>query len=219
MNVVVVDAGEPVGRLLVAGALRRGHVVTAFGRSRLPTGATGLESGASSADARLQAAGGDVLDPGAVIAALVDQQAVLFAVEPPGGRGRATRASEGMRHVVRAMTDLQVRRLVCLSIGGPGSERDGDSPGLLGRLLGTAPPKGALADLRQMEVTVRQSSLDWTIVRPARLVDDPAQHSWRAGPGYALPHGTKIARADVAEFMLDQLGDGANVGHAVAVAW
>ena len=70
-----------------------------------------------------------------------------------------------------------------------------------------------------MEVTVRQSGLDWTIVRPARLVDDEGKHAWRVGPGYALPHGTKIARADVAEFMLDQLDDGANVGHAVAVAW
>ena len=218
MNVVVVDADERVGRLLVTDAMRRGHVVTAFGAGRASVEAA-VARGPGAAGGRVRAARGDVLDPGAVIAALVDQDAVLYAVEPPGGRGRTTRASEGMRNVVRAMADLKLRRLVCLSMGGPGSERDGDSPGLLGRLLGTAPPKGALADLRQMEVTVRQSGLDWTIVRAARLVDDPGQHSWRTGPGYALPHGTKIARADVAEFMLDQLDDGANVGHAVAVAW
>ena len=66
---------------------------------------------------------------------------------------------------------------------------------------------------------MRTSGLDWTIVRPARLTDDAGKHSWRVGPGYAVPQGTKIARADVAEFMLDQLDDRANVGHAVAVAW
>ena len=216
MNVVVCDAGERLGRLLVAGALRRDHVVTAFGPGPAP--AAGAE-GTAASGSRLQAALGDVLDRAAVTAALVDQDAVLYAVEPPSGRGRTTRASQGMLTVVRAMSDLGVRRLVCLSIGGPGSERDGNQPGFVGRLLRSAPPKGALADLRQMEVTVRQSGLDWTIVRPARLVDDEGQHLWRSGPGYALPHGVKIARADVAEFMLDQLDDGANVGHAVAVAW
>ena len=86
-------------------------------------------------------------------------------------------------------------------------------------MLKAAPSQGALADLRHLEVTVRQSGLEWTIVRPARLIDAAGKHSWRAGPGYALPHGTKIARADVAEFMLDEVDDGANVGHAVAVAW
>ena len=143
---------------------------------------------------------------------MAGQDAVLYAVESPGGREQAARASQGMRGVVRAMRDAGVRRLVCLSIGGPGSEPDGDPAGLVGRLLRASPPKGALADLRHMEVTVRQSGLEWTIVRPARLVDGEGKHSWRAGPGYALPHGTKIARADVAEFMLDQLDDRANVG-------
>jgi uncharacterized protein YbjT (DUF2867 family) len=70
-----------------------------------------------------------------------------------------------------------------------------------------------------MEVTVRQSGLDWTIVRPAKLIDGAGKHLWRIGPGYALPGGTKIARADVAEFMLSQLDSGVNVGHAVAIAW
>jgi len=215
MNVVVFDAADGVGRLLVAGALRRAHGVTAFAAGRRAPG----ESREGAGDARLRTVAGDLLDQAAVAAAVADHDAVLYAVEPAGGRGPAARASQGMLGVVRAMSELRVRRLVCLSIGGPGSERDGDPAGLVGRLLRAAPPKGALADLRHMEVTVRQSGLDWTIVRPAKLTDGEGKHSWRSGPGYALPHGTKIARADVAEFMLDQLDDRANVGHAVAVAW
>ena len=199
MNVVVFGSAEGVGRLLVAGARGRGHAVTAF-----ETGRTTLD---------------DLLDPVALAAAVAGQGAVIYAVAPPGRREQATRASQGMRGVVRAMRDAGVRRLVCLSIGGLGSEPDGDPAGLVGRLLRSSPPKGALADLRHMEVTVRQSGLEWTIVRPARMVDGEGKHSWRTGPGYALPHGTKIARADVAEFMLDEVDDGANVGHAVAIAW
>ncbi len=214
MNVVVFDAADGVGRLLVAGALRRAHGVTAFAAGRRGPG-----EAREGAGARLRTAAGDLLDQAAVAAAVADQDAVLYTVEPAGGRGPTVRASQGMLGVVRAMSELGVRRLVCLSIGGPGSERDGDPAGLVGRLLRATPPKSALADLRHMEVTVRQSGLDWTIVRPARLIDGEGKHAWRSGPGYALPHGTKIARADVAEFMLDQLDDRANVGHAVAVAW
>ena len=199
MKVVVFGSAEGVGRLLVAGARGRGHAVTAF-----ETGRTTLD---------------DLLDPVALAAAVAGQGAVIYAVAPPGRREQAAPASQGMRGVVRAMRDAGVRRLVCLSIGGLGSEPDGDPAGLVGRLLRSSPPKGALADLRHMEVTVRQSGLEWTIVRPARMVDGEGKHSWRAGPGYAVPHGTKIARADVAEFMLDQLDDRADVGHAVAIAW
>ena len=68
-------------------------------------------------------------------------------------------------------------------------------------------------------MTVRQSGFDWTIVRPAKLVDGAGKHLWRTAPGYALPRGTKIARADVAEFMLGELESSVDVGHAVAIAW
>ena len=215
MKVVVVDARERLGELLVSGALSRGHEVTAFGASR------GVPANAASGGAQggFRTVSGDLLDRVAVAAAVADQQAVLYAVEPPAGRGRTTRASQGMLNIVRAMSAGGVRRLVCLSIGGPGSEPQGDQMGLIGRLFRSSPARDALADLRQMEVTVRQSGLDWTIVRPAKLVDGAGKHSWRTAPGYALARGTKIARADVAEFMLVQLEPGVETGHAVAIAW
>jgi len=216
MKVVVVDARERLGELLVGGALSRGHEVTAFAASRRAPSAAGSGGGAQGG---LRTVSGDLLDRVAVAAAVAGQEAVLYAVEPPAGRGRTTRASQGMLNVVHAMSAGGVRRLVCLSIGGPGSEPQGDQVGLVGRLFRSSPARGALADLRQMEVTVRQSGLDWTIVRPANLIDGAGKHLWRTAPGYALAHGTKIARADVAEFMLTQLESSVDVGHAVAVAW
>lgn len=215
MNVVVVEAREHLGELLVEGALRRGHHVTAFGDTR--RGPAGRSAG--DAQSEVRTVPGDLMDRVAVATALAGQDAVLYAVEPPGGRGRTTRASQGILNVVRAMSAGKTRRLVCLSMGGPGSEPAGGQGGLFGRMFGSSPAKGALADLRRMEVTVRQSGLEWTIVRPAKLVDGEGKHSWRTGPGYALPGGAKIARADVAQFMLDQLDSGVNAGHAVAIAW
>jgi hypothetical protein len=42
---------------------------------------------------------------------------------------------------------------------------------------------------------------------------------YRAGPGFSLPGGRSISRADVAEYMLDQLTLTDDIGHAVAVAY
>jgi putative NADH-flavin reductase len=223
MNVIVFDASRGVGGLLVAAGLRRAHSVTAFCSGAAPdvggvTGAAAVGAAPGTAAGYLRTVHGDLLDRIAVTDAIAEQDAVLYAVEAQGGRER-TSASDGMRNVLLAMRDDAVSRLVCLSIGGSGSDREGARPGPFARLFGGAPGADALADFRQMEVAVRKSGLSWTIVRPAKLTADPAQHSFRVGPGYALPHGTKIARADVAEFMLDQLDDRANVGHAVAIAW
>ena len=216
MKVIVFGASQGVGRLVAAGALRRDHCVTAFGVS---PDAPGRSDKSGAGGGRWQATPGGLDDHLGVTDAVAEQDAVLFAVEPAQSRGGEQSPSLSMRTVLRAMSDNGVRRLVCLSMGGPGSERDGAGGGLLGRLFKGTPPPDALAEARQIEVAVRTSGLDWTIVRPARLTDDPGKHSWRVGPGYAVPQGTRIARADVAEFMLDQLDDRADVGHAVAVAW
>jgi uncharacterized protein YbjT (DUF2867 family) len=64
----------------------------------------------------------------------------------------------------------------------------------------------AFADHEQQEAHVVGSGLDWTIVRPAAFTDGGRTGAYRHGfspaeKGLRL----KISRADVADFMLDQL--------------
>ncbi len=56
-------------------------------------------------------------------------------------------------------------------------------------------------------------------MRAARLTDDPATGHYHVGPGFSLPGGTRIGRADVAAFMLDQLESTGDTAHAVATAY
>jgi hypothetical protein len=91
-------------------------------------------------------------------------------------------------------------------------------PGFFKRLRDPQAKKDVIADLRRLEVSVRQSTLDWTLVRAARLTDGPARGSCRSGPGYTLDGGGTIARGDVAAFLLDELERDVNVQHAVAIA-
>lgn len=212
MRVVVYGAAGRSGRLLVGGALERGYEVIAFARGRGPAEAL------LGARERLRVVTGDLFEPHSVGEALVGADAVLFAAGPRSLRGRSQIASRGMVNVVQAMRGREVRRLICISAGGTALERDPNAPWIFDRLIKPLFFKEALADLRHMEVTVRQSGLDWTIVRALRLTDGEATGRYRVGPGYTLPGSTSVTRADVADFMLSQLESDEYRGHAVAIA-
>lgn len=202
MLVIVFGADGLVGRRLVERALGRGHTVTAVSVDGWPT---------DQPDQRLRVVRGDVLAPFSFDYALVDEQAVLFALDADGNDAAH---SEGIRNVLAAMTAHKATRLVCLS-----AERREERPRGLRMLKRRRRAQATDNDLRRMEVLVRASDVRWTIVRPARVVDAPGRGRWREGPGYALPGGSQIAADDVADFMLEQLESSANVGHAVAIAW
>ena len=66
----------------------------------------------------------------------------------------------------------------------------------------------AYNDHELQESYVRESSLEWTIVRPAAFTDGERTGQYRHGfPGTDKTTTLKISRADVADFMLKQLSD------------
>ncbi|MGC2636732.1 MAG: NAD(P)H-binding protein, partial [Acidobacteriaceae bacterium] len=72
---------------------------------------------------------------------------------------------------------------------------------------------------RKMQEMVRVSDTEWTVVQPPRLLNSQGRGTWRVD-GDALPaHGTTIARADVASFMLQQLTTREWVRKSPFVAW
>ena len=63
------------------------------------------------------------------------------------------------------------------------------------------------ADLRRMERRVKESDLDWTIVRPPRLTDKPMTGRYRFAVNSYLRNCLSISRADVAHFMIHHAED------------
>jgi uncharacterized protein YbjT (DUF2867 family) len=63
------------------------------------------------------------------------------------------------------------------------------------------------------EADLRTRDLDWTILRPGRLTDDPGTGRVRLGPP-PLSRGA-VSRQDVAEVLLALLGEPASVGHTL----
>jgi uncharacterized protein YbjT (DUF2867 family) len=63
---------------------------------------------------------------------------------------------------------------------------------------------------RDADAALRDSGLDWTIIRPGRLTDDPGTGRVALAP--ELPRGD-IPRADVAEVLAAALDDDSTIGH------
>ena len=103
------------------------------------------------------------------------------------------------------METAGLRRFVCQSTLGVG-----DSWGNLSFFWKYIMFRGLLrqayADHVKQEDYIKQSDLDWTIVRPAAFTDGNRTGEYRHGfPGNDKTTRLKVSRADVADFMLKQL--------------
>jgi len=65
------------------------------------------------------------------------------------------------------------------------------------------------ADLREMERLVKDSGLDWTIIRPPRLTNKPVTGKYRFSINSFLKNCLSISRADVAHFMVNNIDNNA----------
>lgn len=210
MRLLVIGASGGTGRQLVIQALERSHDVTAFVRSQ---SRLGLQH------ARLHFATGDVLDYAAVEAAVRGQDAVLSALGHKQWFRPTRILSEGTRNIVRAMEACGVRRFISETSLGVGS-----SWGRLGLLYTLIVIPFILPfyywDKGRQEAVIRESPLDWIIVRPGILTDGPKRGAYRHGPrvGHWL-RSLRISRADVADFMLNQLTDNTHLRSAPGLAW
>ena len=75
------------------------------------------------------------------------------------------------------------------------------------------------ADLALMEDVLRDSGLDWTVVRPPRLTDKPVTGAYRTAYGQNLRRGLFISRADVAHLMLHALRQPETLHRTIGIAY
>ncbi len=197
MKLTIFGSTGAVGHHLVKQALDGGHEVAAFTRDRekLPQ-----------SHPNLHVQQGDVLDADAVKDAVQGRDAVLCALGMPLRNKEKLRA-RGTRTIIRAMEETGVKRLVCLSGLGAGDSRD-LLPFHYKVLIFPLILRHVFADHEEQEGHVRNSSLDWVLVRPGNFSKGGHTGAYRHGFTAAdKPSALKISHADVADFMLKQLSD------------
>jgi nucleoside-diphosphate-sugar epimerase len=201
-------------------AIAGGHSVVAVARNpgSLPSNVRAVRADLRSPDA--EALRGAIDAGGAVLSSL-----------GPRSRTDVGIAEIGTRAIIDAMRARAVRRIVVVSaapIGTvpsprlPSPPRHDPGDGFLMRHLLSPIIKAMLrrhyADLALMEDLLRDSGLDWTIVRPPRLTDQALTERYRTATGRNLRGGLTISRANVAHLMLKVLGQPETIRQVIGIA-
>ena len=210
MELTIFGATGATGTSLTEQALAAGHQVTAVVRDPTRLSVPGSPG--------LRVITADLMDPAAIGPAVAGAGAV-FAAFGPRGSGATTVLREGTRSVIEAMRKEGTKRLILVS----GSIVNDDGEDLAMRYLVKPLARGTLlrhvaADMRGAEEQVRESGLDWTIVRPPRLTSDPASGTYRTEIGRNVRRGVTVSRADLAAYMLAIITDPATIHRQVGIA-
>jgi putative NADH-flavin reductase len=210
MRIAVFGANGQTGRLLVEQALTSAHSVVAVTRrpAEFPI-----------AHERLIVAEADVHDAKAVDRAVEGADAVLSTLGVPFTRKPIDVYSEGVRTIAAGMSEHGVKRLAVVSSSATEPHHHADGGFLMNRVLQPLVTatigKTTYEDMRRMEAAVRDSDLEWTIVRPSGLFDAPDVSAYVLHEDQAP--GIFTSRADLAASLLAQLTDDRFVRKAVAV--
>ncbi|MGI8562482.1 MAG: NAD(P)-dependent oxidoreductase [Candidatus Dormibacter sp.] len=202
MRLAVFGGTGFAGSAVVDEALARGHEVRMLAR-----GPSGLKANRE----RVTVVPGDVRDAAAVAATIEGCEAVISTLGPRRGEKQgADFLAEAMRNILRAMEEHGVRRIVAIS--GAGITLPGDHKPLVhvlaGGFVGLLARGLVEAKRREYEV-LSASPVDWTAVRPTRIVDGPATERRQVSlDGSKM--GMRATRGDVAALTVDEA---TSVGH------
>jgi putative NADH-flavin reductase len=212
MKVSVFGASGATGLLLTERCLGAGYEVTALLRT----------PGKFPFRDRVRVIEGSVFETEPVRRAVEGADVVLSAL---GARSlkKEDVLERGVPLIVAAMQQTGVRRIIALGSAGAKPDSLKKQPAyrrwiaekIIYRTLLRWPVASQVAQWKALSA----SGLDFTMVMPPMLSNSPARGRYIVD-GEALPrNGSRISRADVADFMMQQIGNPQWVGKGVYIAW
>lgn len=209
-HVLVIGASGGIGRETLSAALDAGHRVRAFSRS---ANEIDLEN------SYLEKHSGDAMNEAGIDAALdgIDVVVQTLGIGADELFKSVNLFSKSTRILIAAMQRRNVRRLIVVTGFGAGDSRE--AIGCLQRIPFRLFLGRAYDDKDVQERLIKESGLDWTIVRPGiltkgartgryRVLVEPSQ--WRNGV---------ISRADVADFIVRSIDDDGRAQQAPVLIW
>jgi len=122
--------------------------------------------------------------------------------------------TEGTVNIINSMKKNNVTRLIVVSAMGVGESWK--SLSMFNKLLFAILMKSTREDHEAQEAAVKESELDWTIIRPSGLVNTPRTGVYSVGENISAKT-SQISRADVADLILNVLEEQILVQKAVTI--
>lgn len=208
MKLAIFGGTGKTGKLLVTQALEAGHDVVLLARTPSKMDDVRHE--------RLQVLKGDILEADCVDKTIQGADAVISTLAPSNNKPTFI-ISQGMDNILAAMHKYDVQRLVIST--GAGIRDPHDKPKVIDRVAGfllRVLAKNVAADMQQSIDKVRQSGLEWIIVRVPMLTDQPSRGSLKVG--YVGDITPRLSRTDMATFMLQQVTADTYIRKAPAIS-
>jgi len=197
-KIIIFGASGGTGLEVTSQALEAGHHVTAILRHPevFPV-----------RHEQLRIIKGDVLEPQTYENAFFGVDAVISCL---GTRSRefTTVYSEGVANIISEMKKVEVTRIICLSAGAVEIDPNASfimkfiMKNILQRLF-----KYSYADMLLMEKMLLDSKLDWTVIRPPRLMNGDKKQNYRTSLNDFIPNMSTLNRSDLADYILHHLDD------------
>ena len=211
LNILVIGANGGIGKQAVELALEAGHYVTAMLRDPSKLIIT---------HANLQIVKGDVMRPETLEEHIEGKDVVISALGTNAVTKPTILYSEGNKTLLRALKKKDVRRAFFISA----SALD-ISPVLpfyvrfVEKYVVQKILKHMYDDLRIMERLIKGSDVNWTIMRPPRLVNKPATGEYRFAINSFLKNCLSISRADLAHFMINNITNEATYQTTIEIGY
>ncbi len=195
MKLLIIGATRGIGAVLAAEAVKKGHEVAALVRN---------PEKMSRGSKKIRIIKGDIRDEDSVSAAVAGQDAVCVTIGIGPALKPVTVFSEGTSVVVDAMKRGSAGKLICVTGIGAGDSK-GHGGFLYDRIVFPILLRRIYEDKDIQESVVRNSSLDWVIVRPGFLTNGPVTGRYRVLTDLSGIKCGSISRGDVAHFILGEM--------------
>ena len=198
MRILIIGASRGIGLETTRQALAAGYDVRALARSA---------AAIPLSNSKLEKVQGDALNQKDVEAALAGVDVVIVTLGV--GLGDLFKPvhlfSDATRVMIAAMKDKGVNRLICVTGFGAGDSRA--SIGFLQRVPFQIVFGRAYDDKSLQEQMIKESGLDWTIVRPGVLLNGPKTGRYKVLRERSEWRNGIISRSNVADFLVKQIED------------
>jgi len=197
-NILVFGASGGTGLEVVEQALEAGHKVTAILRhpDKFPI-----------RHEQLRIIKGDVLNSISYENTFFGMDVVISCL---GTRNREATVvySQGVTNILQAMQKVGMDRIICLSAGAV--EIAPNTSFLMKFLIKNILQKlfkYSYADMLLMEGILHGSNLNWTVIRPPRLLNGDRTGKYRTSINEIIPNMSSLNRADLADYIIHHLDD------------